>query len=90
MESTRQFLENEIKGIIIRECATPVDETTLEASLADDLGLDSIERVELVMFLEEKYSVDIDDDEVEKCATVKDLVDYIERLLKDAQRTSTH
>ena len=49
-----------------------------EASFANDLGADSLDTVELVMALEEKFGVEIPDEDAEKIATVQNAVDYIE------------
>ena len=51
------------------------------SSLTDDLGADSLDLVDLVMELEEQFGVKIDDSELEKLSTVKDVVDYIEKSL---------
>ncbi len=57
-----------------------VDEASLspEANLLDDLGADSLDVVELVMALEEEFSIEVPDDEVENIRTVGDIVQYIE------------
>ncbi len=44
----------------------------------DDLGADSLDQVELVMALEEEFSLEISDEEAEKIRTVSDAVRYIE------------
>ncbi len=48
-----------------------------DSKLIDDLGADSLDLVDLVMALEEKLGVKIDDDKLQKISTVKDVVDYI-------------
>jgi acyl carrier protein len=48
-----------------------------EANLLDDLGADSLDVVELVMSLEEAFTMEVPDDDVENIRTVKDIVDYI-------------
>ncbi|WP_300792806.1 MULTISPECIES: acyl carrier protein, partial [Helicobacter] len=45
----------------------------------DDLGADSLDVVELVMALEEKFEIEIPDEEAEKIQTVGDVVAYIEK-----------
>lgn len=47
-------------------------------SITDDLGADSLDVVDLVMAVNDEFSVDIPDDEVENIKTVGDLVKYIE------------
>ena len=53
------------------------DEVTPEASFIDDLGADSLDTVELIMALEEEFSVEIPDEDAEKMTTVGDAVKYI-------------
>ena len=50
----------------------------LEANLKDDLGLDSLDAVELNMALEEAFEISISDEELVKFVTVKNIVDYID------------
>jgi acyl carrier protein len=51
----------------------------LGTSLPKDLGLDSLDVVELVMALEEEYGIEITDEEAEKIQTVEDVVRFLER-----------
>ena len=58
-----------------RQCAVEVlqvepDKVTLEASFADDLDADSLDLVELVMALEEKFDITVDESELEGVQTV--------------------
>jgi acyl carrier protein len=46
-----------------------------------DLGLNSIEFLELIVYVESTYSIQIPDDELEKIHTVKNLTDYLESNL---------
>ena len=52
---------------------------TEETSIVDELGLDSLDIVEMLMALEEEFGVTIDDTVAEKFTIVKDVVDYIEK-----------
>ena len=54
------------------------ENTRTSGDRVEDLGADSLDVVELVMALEEKFDIEIPDDEAEKIQTVKDVVDYIE------------
>ena len=67
----------EVKGIIVEQLGIEVEKVTMEASFIDDLGADSLDIVELVMALEEKYDTEIADEVAEKMVTVKDVVEYI-------------
>jgi len=68
---------NEVKEIIVDQLGVDADKITMEASFIDDLGADSLDIVELIMALEEKYDTEIADEVAEKMSTVKDVVEYI-------------
>ena len=69
---------DEIKEIIVDELNISPEKITIEANLAEDLGADSLDAVEVIMDIEDKYGVKIDDETAKSLKTVKDLVDYIE------------
>ncbi len=48
-------------------------------NLADDLGADSLDCIEIVMMLEEHFNIEISDDEAEKCHLVQDIYDLIDK-----------
>lgn len=50
-----------------------------EATLIDDLGLDTLSLVELILIVEDEFTLDIPDEDTESIRTVKDCIDYIER-----------
>lgn len=54
------------------------DSITEGSSITDDLGADSLDVVDLVMALEDEFSVEIPEDEVENIKTVGDIIKYIE------------
>ncbi len=63
-----------VRDIIVETLGCEAEQVTLEASLSEDLGADSLAAVELVMALEEA----IDDADVEGLKTVGDIVKYLE------------
>ena len=66
-----------VRDVIVETLACEVDQVTLEARLAEDLGADSLASVELVMALEEATGVSIDDSELANLKTVGDIVNYL-------------
>jgi acyl carrier protein len=68
----------QVKDVIVEKLGTDADKVTLEASFVDDLGADSLETVELIMGLEDKFGITIADEEAEKIRTVRDAVTFIE------------
>ena len=70
---------SEIVYKVIQEVLTDdVDKIKPEARLIDDLGADSLTAVEIVMELEKKLDIIIDDSEVEKIVTVQDIINIVE------------
>ena len=67
-----------VKGILVDQLDVEEEKVTMEASITDDLGADSLDVVDLVMSLEEEFDVEIPDDQVENIKTVGDIVKYIE------------
>lgn len=73
---------DKVKEIIIEELNVDAEKVTLEANLKDDLGADSIDAVQIIMDLEDAFNIEIDTDNAEAISTVKNIVDYIEALVK--------
>lgn len=53
---------------------------TMDTSLVDDLGADSLDVVELIMSLEDLFGISITDEDAAQLDTVRKIVDYLERL----------
>ena len=70
-------VEQRVKEIIADQLGVEVEKITPEARFVDDLGADSLDVVELIMAFEEEFGVEIPDEDAEKIATVKDVLDYI-------------
>lgn len=68
---------DKIKDIIVEQLDVEEDAVTMEASITEDLGADSLDVVDLVMSIEESFDVEIPDEEVENIKTVGDIVKYI-------------
>ncbi|MGD0473733.1 MAG: acyl carrier protein [Candidatus Velthaea sp.] len=73
-----------VKKIIVEQLGVEESEVTLEASITDDLGADSLDQVELVMAFETEFNIDIPDEEAEKIKTVGDAVAKIDATAKKA------
>lgn len=52
---------------------------TEETSFKDDLGVDSLDLLELVMAFEEEYNIELDPEELEGIQTVGDIVEFIKK-----------
>ena len=74
----REEIFNAVKEIVT-EAVGEEKNITEETSIIDDVGLDSLDIVEMLMALEEKFDISIDDSAAEKFVKVKDVIDYVER-----------
>ncbi|MCP9454650.1 MAG: acyl carrier protein [Nitrospira sp.] len=70
-------VEERVRKIIAEQLGVEEDEVTPEASFVEDLGADSLDTVELVMALEEEFSIEIPDEDAEKILTVGKAMEYI-------------
>ncbi len=69
---------DQIKKILVETMDIEEEKVTLDAKLKDDLNLDSLDSVELIMFAEEEFGIEIPDEDVMNFKTVNDIVNYIE------------
>ena len=70
-------VEEKVKHIIVEQLGVDEAEVKPEAHFVDDLGADSLDVVELVMALEEEFSLEISDEDAEKLTTVKQVIEDI-------------
>ena len=80
--AAEKSIEQRIKDIIVEQLGVNADQVTPEAKFIEDLGADSLDTVELVMALEEEFSIEIADEEAEKLQSVGDVIKYIEEIQK--------
>ena len=67
-----------VKMILSSQFDVEEDSITPETNIADDLGADSLDVVDMLMSLEDEFDVEIPDEEIERIRTVGELVAYIE------------
>lgn len=79
-------MEEKVNQIVVEQLDVEPSDVTPEASFVDDLGADSLDRVELVMAFEEAFGLEIPDEDAEKILTVKDAVDYIQKNAKSVKQ----
>ena len=77
-------IEEQVKEIIVEQLSVNAEEVVPEASFVDDLGADSLDLVELIMVMEEKFGQEIPDEDAEKITSVGDAIDYIKANAKKA------
>lgn len=74
-------IEVEVKKIIEEKLGVNAEQITDQASFIDDLGADSLDQVELVMDFEDKFEIDIPDEDAEKMRTVGEAVSYLKERI---------
>lgn len=67
-----------VKKVICEQLSVTESEVTMEKRFQEDLNADSLDVVELIMALEEEFSIEIPDDAVTNMKAVSDVVNYIE------------
>ena len=74
-------IEAKVKEIIVEQLGVDEGQVNSEASFIDDLGADSLDTVELVMAFEEKFDIEIPDEDAEKMRTVGDAIEYLKEKI---------
>lgn len=67
-----------LKNLLVEELQLDPDEIKLEAELANDLGINSIELYDMVMLCEDKFGIEIKESDIHKLVTIGDVVAYLE------------
>ena len=78
--STESDIALQIRKLVVDKLGVSLSTVTNNASFTNDLGADSLDKVELIMELEKEFGVSIPDDEAEKLHTVGQAIKYIESI----------
>jgi len=71
-----------VRDIIAEELGIELDLIKIDSNLTDDLGADSLDAIELIMAVEEKFDVEIADSDASNIKMVSDIVTYLENAGK--------
>ena len=71
---------DKVKDILMDEMQVAEDLITPEAELVNDLGVNSLELADLILLCEEKFDIEINDDDIHKFITVGDVVNYLNQV----------
>ena len=69
---------DKVKAILVDQLDVDENKVTMEASITDDLGADSLDIAEIVMSIEEEFNVEVPDEQLQNIKVVGDIVKYIE------------
>ncbi len=72
----------QIKDLLVEELQVNPDEVTPDAELVNDLGINSLELADLALLCEERYDLEIGEDDLGKFVTVGDVADYLAKNAK--------
>lgn len=75
-------LFEDVRDIIVEQLHVPPEKVNIEAKFIEDLGADSLDTVELIMAFEEKFNLQISEEEAQKLDTVGKAVTYLEGKVK--------
>ena len=76
-----EHILTKLAEIFSKDFGIEAERVTPEGKLNDDFDLDSLDRVEILMMVEEEFNIEIPDEEAEKFTTIADVVRYIDRKM---------
>jgi acyl carrier protein len=74
---TEQELMEKVTKVVVEKLGVKEEDVKIDKSFVDDLGADSLDRVELVMALEDEFDIEIPDEDAEKLVKVSDAINYV-------------
>jgi acyl carrier protein len=79
MALTDQEILTSLGEIIDEVAGVPADQVTPQKTFVDDLDIDSLSMVEIAVAAQDKFGVEIPDDQLKDLKTVQDVIDYVKR-----------
>jgi len=79
MAMTEQEILSGLGEIVDEIAGVPADEVTPDKTFVDDLDIDSLSMVEIAVAAQDKFGVEIPDDQLKNLKTVQDVVDFVQR-----------
>lgn len=76
-------IDSKVREVICEQLGLKPEDVTPEADLIQNLGVDSLDSVELVMALEEEFGIEVLDEDAEKLKKVSDITQYIHKKLNE-------
>lgn len=78
---TQEQIYEMIKYYFVEQFEVPPEKISFSAQLFEELGLDSIDALDMIGMLEEKLNIEIDEEKIKNIRTVKDVVDYVSSII---------
>lgn len=72
---------DKVRQLLSEQLEISMDEINMDTNILDDLGADSLDVVELITSLEDEYGIMITDEAIRELYTVREVVDFIEKLI---------
>ena len=69
---------DEVREILAEQLDVDQDSIEMNSKLAEDLGADSLDAIDIVMTIEDQYAIEVPDENIENMKTVEDIVSFIE------------
>ena len=82
IEGEKMATFDDVKAVVVEQLSVEADSVKMESKIIEDLGADSLDVVELIMALEEKFDIEIPDTDAEKLIKIEVVVKYIDNLPK--------
>jgi len=74
---------NEVKEIVLNILGVEEKEIKPEAAFVENLGADSLDTIEIIMAIEEKFNIVIPDEEVKKIRTIQEAIEAVKKQISD-------
>jgi acyl carrier protein len=84
MAMSDQEIQTGLAEIIDEVAGVPADQVTPDKTFVDDLDIDSLSMVEIAVAAQDKFGVEIPDDQLKDLKTVQDVIDYVRRTSASA------
>jgi len=78
----RSEILEKVRRMIAEKLGIDLDDVKEDANIIEDLGADSLDLVDIVMYVEDTFGIRVEDEELEKIKTLKDIVDGIAKKLE--------
>ncbi|HOM74730.1 MAG TPA: acyl carrier protein [Fervidobacterium sp.] len=79
----REELFKKVAEMISEKLNVPIEDIDEDSHIIEDLGADSLDAFDLVMIIEDEFGIKLEDDEIERMLTVKDILDLLMEKVKE-------